>query len=1166
MSEPTPPTEAPLPLSLARRIDAACERFELAWQAGQRPRIEDYLVAGSQEEQQCLLRELVLLEVHFRRRLGETPLAADYQGRFPGFDAAWLADQDPGRVDAGDRVAAQSAAMPRNTEAIPPLPAQTLEEAGRPAPPAIPGYEVLAELGRGGMGVVYQARQLSLGRDVALKMLRDEWDASPDGLARFRAEAVKLARARHPNIVEVYEVGEQGGRPYFTMEFCPGGSLEDRLDGTPMPAGEAARLVECLARAVHNAHGQGIVHRDLKPGNILFRTEAKGRRTEEELSPQSSVLSTEGVLSPVVSDFGLAKAVDRAVPAGASTVGILGTPSYMAPEQAAGRVREVGPAADVYALGAILYELLTGRPPFKAATVMDTLMQVVSDEPVPPRQLQSKTPRDLETVCLKCLRKEPGRRYGSALDLAEDLRRFRSGEPIVARPVGRVERGAKWVRRNPAVAGLLAAVAVALLLGAGVAALFAVRADWRRLEAEQAREEAEEQEKAAQKEKKTAQEERDRANFLALRLGRARHAFQLDQALRAWERSDVAEAERILSEVAAPFQQTWEQRHLRALCRRKALPLLGHTGYITSVAISADGKRIASGSVDGTVRVWDAEKGQQELILKSNKARVHCVAISADGKRIVSGNNDKTVRVWDATTGRQQLVLKGHTDDITSVAISGDGKRIVSGSGETKGRVWDGATGQLKFILAAKNGISYVAISADGKQIVTASPNDNTVRLWDGTTGKERHTFQGLKFGARYLAISADGKSVVSGDGEGMVRVWDTGTGQMRRFFKGSTVGSCGVANSADGQRVVLSDFHFIRVWDASSGEIFSLGHSGLVTSVAISADGKCIVSGSDDKTVRVWDTTTAQERLVLKGHKVGLTSVAINANGKRIVSRDDQGMVRVWDAVRGREEFVLKGHNGVIWSVAISADGKCIVSGSNAGTVRVWDTTMGKEKLVLKGHHGVVSSVAISADGQRIVSGSWDGTVRVWDAETGQENLVLTGHKGRVTTVAISSTGRWIVSGSADDTVRVWDTTMGKEKLALKGHHYDVLSVAISPDGQRIVSGGMRTVQVWDAATGQVKLLLKEQGRLPGGIFVAISADGKRIVSSSLDKTVRVWDAETGQAMLVLKGQTQHLGPVAISADGERIVSGADDGTVWVWDTVSDPKRLGRPGAGAGH
>jgi hypothetical protein len=333
-------------------------------------------------------------------------------------------------------------------------------------------YEVQEEIGRGGMGVVYRARHRDLGRLVALKMILAGDQADGGDRKRFRTEAEAIARLQHPNIVQVHEVGEHDGKPFFSLEFCTGGSLDRQLDGTPWFAAEAARLVQTLARAMYHAHQQGVVHRDLKPANVLLAPKFETRNPQSAIrNPQSGPTGSEfefriSDFEPKVTDFGLAKQLDRA---GQTTPGaILGTPSYMAPEQAGGPGRQIGPACDVYALGAILYELLTGRPPFKAATPLETILQVVRDEPVPLRQLQTKLPVDLETICLRCLQKEPSRRYESATALADDLGRFLEGRPIVARPGGQLERAAKWVRRNPLLAGLAGLLLAVLLAGTAV--------------------------------------------------------------------------------------------------------------------------------------------------------------------------------------------------------------------------------------------------------------------------------------------------------------------------------------------------------------------------------------------------------------------------------------------------------------------------------------------------------------------------------------------------------------------------------------------------------------------------------------------------------------------------------------------------------------------------
>jgi serine/threonine protein kinase/formylglycine-generating enzyme required for sulfatase activity len=336
-----------------------------------------------------------------------------------------------------------------------------------PVLPTIPGYEILGELGRGGMGVVYKARQVSLGRLVALKMLRDRDFAGPDELERFRAEAEAVARLQHPNIVQIFEIGQHQGQPFFSLELVEGGSLAEKIAGRPHPAGESACLVETLARAAFAVHQRGILHRDLKPANILLRrkSEIQSLKSEKDTAISESGLRISD-FEPKVSDFGLARPLEG-TSGKTSTGAVLGTPSYMAPEQAWGssRLRPVDAAADIYALGAILYEMVTGRPPFLGESTVDTLQQVINREPVPPRQLHPRVPRDLETICLKCLHKQPHKRYRSALELAEDLRRFRAGEPILARPTPFREKLWKWIRRRPAAAALWAG-SVLVVIGA----------------------------------------------------------------------------------------------------------------------------------------------------------------------------------------------------------------------------------------------------------------------------------------------------------------------------------------------------------------------------------------------------------------------------------------------------------------------------------------------------------------------------------------------------------------------------------------------------------------------------------------------------------------------------------------------------------------------------
>jgi tRNA A-37 threonylcarbamoyl transferase component Bud32 len=479
-----PGSLAGLPAEAWERLEGILDRFEAAWQRGERPALEHFLADAVPAERHALLVELAHEDLDYRLKAGEPArvesylqrypeLAADpaavvaliaaeyelrrrrdgevtfaeYQQRFPqhvhellkrlqtvSYAGAAPSSAEPNGVSGPQRLSGATQDDPAQTgaEGGPGTP-QPVRPTGQAANlPSVPGYEILAELGRGGMGVVYKARQVKLNRLVALKMILAGVHAGEDELARFRTEAEAVARLQHPHIVQIYEVGESEGLPYFSLEFVDGGSLADRLDGTPLAPRPAARLVETLARAMQAAHERGIVHRDLKPANVLLTRDGQ----------------------PKITDFGLAKQLDR-VKRRTQTGAVVGTPSYMAPEQAGGQNKQVSPATDVYALGAILYELLAGRPPFQAANPLDTMLRVLSEEPVPPSRLNVLLPRELETICLKCLQKEPRRRYTSAAALAEDLRRFQAGETILARPVGRAEKVVRWSRRNPALAALL---------------------------------------------------------------------------------------------------------------------------------------------------------------------------------------------------------------------------------------------------------------------------------------------------------------------------------------------------------------------------------------------------------------------------------------------------------------------------------------------------------------------------------------------------------------------------------------------------------------------------------------------------------------------------------------------------------------------------------------
>jgi WD40 repeat protein len=1060
-------------------------------------------------------------------------------------------------------------------------------------------YELLEELGRGGMGVVYKAQQTKLRRLVALKMILSGEHAGDKELARFRSEAEAVARLQHPHIVQIFEVGEHEGHPYFSLEYCVGGSLEKKLQGTPLPPKEAAQLLETLAHAIHAAHQAGVVHRDLKPANVL--------------------LTADG--TPKIADFGLAKKLgDGAGPTASGT--IMGTPSYMAPEQAGGKSKQIGPAADVYALGAILYEMLTGRPPFKAATPLDTVMQVINNEPVPPRQLQSQTPRDLETICLKCLQKEAVRRYESAETLADDLRRFLDGRPILARPAGALERTWRWCRRNPVVAGLITAVAASLLVGTGVATYFAAQANNRAGEAEvnsqradretekaeanakradreaeaeaKARKEALVAEQDAREAQGRAEQEKARTETQLLRAETARYALQIGLAQREWQENNLLRAREILGACRVDLRG-WEFDYLQSLCKRRMRSLHADSGGVCCVAFSPDGKRLATAGMGlgagkpGQVKVWDVATGQETLALKfaADAGAVGCVAFSPDGKRLASGSRANPykpgkpglVKVWELSTGQEVFTLKGHSDGIASVAFSPDGMRLASVSSDGV-RVWNTASGQEVFTFKGHpKGLNSVAFRSDGKQLASGSL-DGTVKLWDLVTGVEILTLKVHTQAVTSVAFRPDGKHLASGSHDGTVKLWDLATGVEILTLKGHTQGVMilSMAFSPDGKRLASGSLDdTVKLWDLATGrEVLTLkGHIRGVSSVAFSADGMSLATGSFDHTVNVWNLAM-DESDTLKGHTDMVTSVAFSPDSKQLASASLDRSVKVWDVDTGEEAFTLNGHMGPVTSVAFSPDGNRLVSGGGddkAGAIEVWDLQTRQLALTLKGHTNAVSSVAFSPEGQRLASASTGygkpggRKLKVWDLQMGREALPIWGSVEFPTSVAYSPDGKRLASaggGFYSQAVQVWDAATGKEVLTLRkktvilfGPAPVITSVCFSPDGRHLASarrgpgivigdGPPGEVTIWDLRTGQEVLSLK--GHTRDVLSVVYHPEGRRLATTAEDKTVKIWDATTGQEVLSLKGHAGQVWSVAFSPDGKRLASAAFDGTVRIW------------------
>jgi WD40 repeat protein len=984
-------------------------------------------------------------------------------------------------------------------------------------------YHIVAERGRGAFGVVFQAYDEELRCTVALKVLKPDLAASATDRARFEHEARKAAGVRHDHVVTIYRVGHTPGfaLPYFVMEYIHGESLSDRMRRQgALPAPQAAKLARQVAQGLAAAHASGLVHRDINPANILVEKDT-GRAK--------------------ITDFGLARSLELRTERLTQTGGIVGTPPYMSPEQITAAAR-VDQRSDLYSLGVVLYELLTGERPFRGQPHL-ILHQVVHEEPRPPRRLNDRIPRDLETICLKCLQKEPGQRYATAAALAEDLRRFRAGEPITARPAGRLERAWRWCRRNPGLAGALTAATLFLLLGTVVSSLLAAYA-------------------LAQAERvRHAKQESDRRYYasemkLASLDAEAGHTGSVQQRMNSI-RQRLGEHEP--DGTAGLNLRGFEWYYLQRLCQLELRILRGHGSTVWGVAYSPDGRCLASASWDQTVKVWDAATGKELLPLKGHRDRVWGVAYSPDGRRLASASQDGTVKVWDLTTGQELLTLKGYTS-IPSVAYSPDGRCLASGGDDQAVvKVWDANTGkELLNLQGHTAGVSGVAYRPDGRFLASAGW-DKTVKVWDAANGKCLRTLVGHTDAVRSVAYSPDGCHLASSSADHTVKVWDLTTRQEPLALRGHTGVVWGVAYSPDGRRLASASWdQTVKVWDAVTGqELRTLkGHTNGVPSVAYSPDGRCLASGSYDSTVKVWDAASDQECLTLKGHTGRVTAIAYSSDGCHLASASADQTVKVWDLTIGKEPLTLRGHTARVSGVAYRPDGRCLASGSSDKTVKLWDAANGNCLRTLVGHTDLVRSVAYSPDGIRLASASQDGTVKVWDAANGEELFRLEGHTGAVTCVAYSPDGRRLASASFDRTVKVWDATTGQELRTLKGHVDHVLGVAYSHDGGRLASTDQfRIVKVWEADTG--KNLLDLKGDTGNALGVAYSPDG-RLATAGGDGTVKVWDAASGQELLTLKDHTGAVHGVAFSPDGRCLTSAGADGTVKVWDaTALSPQRL---------
>ncbi len=1162
-------SSAGLPVELALELDGHCDAFEAGWRAGPRPSVENATAAITDPLRAAVLRELVALDAFYRRQAGERPTADEYLARFPDLDPVWLAGavagDDPRTVSAVDAPA--TAEVPLGTRVG-----------------YFGDYELLAEIARGGMGVVYRARQESLERVVALKMVRAGEFPTPAAGRRFRREVEAVAALDHPNLLPIHEVGEHAGRAYYTMPLLEGGSLAARVKDYAISPGATradarsrqaatARLLAMVARAVHHAHQRGILHRDLKPSNVLL--DAKGE--------------------PHVVDFGLARRIGSASSLTA-TGAVLGTPSYMAPEQARGGT-DVTTQADVYGLGAVLYELLTGRPPFKGVDALDTLAQVRDREVIRPGAISPLIDRDLETICLKCLSKEAAKRYDSAAALADDLDRWARGEPILARRAGTVERAAKWVRRHPTAAGLSVVSVVAVLAAAGgiVALAYSRTLEGKNRDLAAAKDDADGQRAEAEKQRGHADTQRAQAEGQGALAQRYLYASRLALAGRAARdghpQTAIELLDRCRPDNGADDLRGFEWHYLWARAGGDDYAVHSAAGPVAGLAFAPDGSATAAAEADGRVVVRDARTGRAVRAFTGPGRAVLSVVFSGDGRLLAAAGGDAAggfVRVWEYPGGATVLADDSPRTAVRSVALSPDGERLSTARADGTVTVRPVAGGPP--VLDARGhtkAATGVAFSPDGTALASCG-EDGAIHLWrPAEKAVPVWTKQHSSAPAHAVAFSPDGGAVASACGTllresgvygarpGVLAVWDAATGAIREQADAHLGVIYAVAFSRDGRRLVTGgEDRLVKVWRAETLKVERVlyGFTSPVLAVAVGPDGaRVAAAGGSGRApnpggeLRAWDLLPPRPTLEVKSQTYYNTA-AFSPDGRLVGGCGGEGVVRLWDAASGAEVRALTGLKANVYDLAFSRDGQRVVAAGQSGQVAVWETATGRLLHTLGGKEYLIRS-AVSPDGRTVVTGAIGETVRLFDAETGQQTGTLnlpgpaSGRRGRsAVTLTFSPDGRQLAvaqaGGQESSVVSVWDTASWRRLALLDGPSNVVNTLAFSPDGRRLaaaVGGDMANLHgellVWDTASWQELAVLR--GHALGVLGVAYSPDGTRLVTTSADNTIKVWDAATHQELLTLIGHTGHVYSATFSPDGRRIVSSSKDGTVRVWEAA---------------
>jgi WD40 repeat protein len=1024
----------------------------------------------------------------------------------------------------------------------------------------LPGYQILEVLGRGGMGVVYKARQVGLNRLVALKVVLAGAHASPEDMVRFLAEAEAAAQLHHPNIVQIYHVGRHGEVPFFSLEFIDGGSLAQRLNGAPQQPRAAARLIECLARAVHVAHEHGIVHRDIKPANILLASVVRcpsSVATAGEASGADNGPGTSDYGQPKLTDFGLAKRVEAG--SGLTQTGtILGTPSYMAPEQAATK-KDLGPAADIYSLGTILYEMLTGRPPFRGPTPVDTILQVLSQEPVSPARLQPSCPRDLETICLKCLHKEPGKRYATALALAEDLERFLTDRPILARRTGALERTRRWCRRNPVLAGMAATLAlllVVLALGASVAA-FWLRAERNLALDNLGRAEAAERQRTEQL--ATSYLEQARARRYSREVGQRFQSLEaLAEAARIVRRMDLDEAQRAerleeLRNEAIACLALADLRPRRRLGDVAFISTFG-TGFQQAAALPPQWHVYARAEAGGSINIHALADNREIIRLPGAGSTAYILTFSPDGRYLLAKyyRVEKPIEyiVWDWRSGRKvvQQACAPAISPTVDFTFLPDNRHVLLGC-RPDGSLgcYDLETGkEVRRLNTDGHSPWAVALHPDGRRLAIASGREVTIR--DVQTGAPLG--RSWDFAGEAWAIAWSASDLLAVGSGSRIHLWDPATRQERAVLEGH--GSGVVKLAFDPAGTLLASYGWdntTRLWDPAGGKELLRVPSDFLQ---FRPDGRelAYLNGQE---LGIWEVADGSVCRVL-AHSAPVSNPRFHPDGRILGTAGGSGAC-LWDAQSGKQLARLD--VGGTYAALFPPSGDSLIVGTG-GDLQRWPLRptgngglrLGPPVAIPIAHRSRLCSAAIDAAGHKLAVVEFRQKAVVLDLDGGSPPLLL-GEHPRVNEVQLSPDGRWaatVTFKGAD--VMVWDlAAKDRSKPAATFQAGERATAFFSLDGRWLVVDEpvqfvryYRRVGSWEVA--------RQERIAPGDVGgVAFAADGTMATTAQGGREVHLLDPETGRIWATLPSlHRQQLRSLGLNRDGSRLAA-VGDRFVQLWD-----------------